>query len=103
MRYPREPLYREFYGRQKVDPQAQVNHLLDFLKVAPHLVPKAEQLNVATYLSLTLATSLALSTGNMLLSFQFSYKPKFPSISKITVMTIRRISAVQNFQRILPP
>ena len=48
MRYPREPLYREFYGRQKVDLQVQMNHLLDYLKVAPHLVPKAEQLNVPT-------------------------------------------------------
>ena len=47
-RYPREPLYREFYGRQKVDPQVQINLLLDYLKVAPHLVPKAEQLNVPT-------------------------------------------------------
>jgi hypothetical protein len=48
MQYPREPLYREFYGRQKVDPQVQMNHLLDYLKVASHLVPKAEQLNVPT-------------------------------------------------------
>jgi hypothetical protein len=48
MRHPREPLYREFYGRQKVDPKVQMNHLLDYLKVAPHLIPKAEQLNVPT-------------------------------------------------------
>ncbi|KAE9368100.1 phosphotransferase family protein [Stipitochalara longipes BDJ] len=48
MRYPREPLYREFYGRQKVDPEVQINHLSDYLKVAPHLVPKEEQLNVPT-------------------------------------------------------
>lgn len=47
-RYPREPLYRDFYGRQKVDPQVHMNHLLDYLKVAPQLVPKAEQLNVPT-------------------------------------------------------
>ncbi|PVH71026.1 phosphotransferase family protein [Cadophora sp. DSE1049] len=47
-RYPREPFYREFYNRQKVDPQVQIHHLLDYLKVAPHLVPKAEQLNVPT-------------------------------------------------------
>jgi hypothetical protein len=47
-RYPREPLYKEFYGRQRVDPQVQINHLLDYLKVAPHLIPKAEQLNVPT-------------------------------------------------------
>lgn len=47
-RYPREPFYRELYGGQKVDPQVQISHLLDYLKVAPHLVPKAEQLNVPT-------------------------------------------------------
>jgi hypothetical protein len=33
-RYPLEPLYREFYDRQKVDPQVQMNHLSDYLKVA---------------------------------------------------------------------
>ncbi|ESZ90625.1 phosphotransferase enzyme family protein [Sclerotinia borealis F-4128] len=44
-RYPREPFYREFYGREKVDPQVQVQFLQDYLKIAPHLVPKAEQLN----------------------------------------------------------
>lgn len=47
-RYPREPFYREFYHGQKVDPQVHVHHLLDYLKVAPHLVPKEEQLNVPT-------------------------------------------------------
>lgn len=47
-RYPREPFYREFYHGQKVDPQVQIHHLLDYLKVAPHLVPKVEQLNVPT-------------------------------------------------------
>jgi hypothetical protein len=47
-RYPREVLYREFYGHQKVDPKVQVNHLLDYLKAAPHLVPNEEQLNVPT-------------------------------------------------------
>ncbi|TVY87724.1 Altered inheritance of mitochondria protein, mitochondrial [Lachnellula willkommii] len=47
-RYPREPFYREFYSRQKVDPQVQIRYLLDYLKVAPHIVPKAEQLNVPT-------------------------------------------------------
>ncbi|KAH9217729.1 serine/threonine protein kinase [Leptodontidium sp. 2 PMI_412] len=44
-RYPREPFYRELYHGQKVDPQAQIQHLVDYLKVAPHLVPKVEQLN----------------------------------------------------------
>jgi hypothetical protein len=34
-RYPREPLYKEFYDRQKVDPQVQINYLLDYLQVAP--------------------------------------------------------------------
>ncbi|KAI9726659.1 MAG: hypothetical protein M1834_008972 [Cirrosporium novae-zelandiae] len=47
-RYPHELFYRELYGRQKVDPQMQIHHLLDYLKVAPHLVPEAEQLNVPT-------------------------------------------------------
>jgi len=47
-RYPREPLYREFYGHQEVDPQVQIKHLLDYLKVARHLVPKSEALNVPT-------------------------------------------------------
>ena len=47
-RYPREPLYREFYHGQKVDPQVQIHHLLNYLKVAAHLVPKLEQLNVPT-------------------------------------------------------
>lgn len=47
-RYPREPFYRELYHGQKVDPQAQIQHLVDYLKVAPHLVPKVEQLNVPT-------------------------------------------------------
>ncbi|KAF1919121.1 phosphotransferase family protein [Ampelomyces quisqualis] len=38
-RFPREPLYREFYGRQEVDPQVQVDSLMDYLKVAPHIIP----------------------------------------------------------------
>ncbi|OBT69977.1 hypothetical protein VE03_00381 [Pseudogymnoascus sp. 23342-1-I1] len=47
-RYPREPLYREFYGRKLVDPQDQIKHLADYLKVAPHLVPNGEELNAPT-------------------------------------------------------
>ena len=47
-RYPHEPLYREFYGHQKVDPQVQINHLSDYLKITPYLVPKSEQLNIPT-------------------------------------------------------
>jgi hypothetical protein len=47
-RYPREPLYREVYNNQVVDPQVQINHLLNYLKIAPHLVPQAEELNVPT-------------------------------------------------------
>lgn len=47
-RYPREPLYREFYGRQLVDPQVQMKHLADYLKVAPYLVPIGEDLNAPT-------------------------------------------------------
>ena len=48
MRYPREAFYREFYGRQKIDPQVQIRYLLDYLKVAPYLVPKDDQLNAPT-------------------------------------------------------
>lgn len=47
-RFPREPLYREFYGRQKVDPQVQMDNLADYLKVAPHIVPEGEELNQPT-------------------------------------------------------
>ncbi|KFZ20633.1 hypothetical protein V502_03115 [Pseudogymnoascus sp. VKM F-4520 (FW-2644)] len=47
-RYPREPLYREFYDHQLVDPQVQIKHLADYLKVAPHLVPDGEELNAPT-------------------------------------------------------
>ncbi|KAF2761050.1 phosphotransferase family protein [Pseudovirgaria hyperparasitica] len=47
-RFPREPLYREFYDRQKVDPQVQIGSLLDYLKVAPHIVPDREELNQPT-------------------------------------------------------
>jgi len=47
-RFPREPLYREFYGRQKVDPQVQIDNLLDYLKVVPHIIPEGEELNKPT-------------------------------------------------------
>jgi hypothetical protein len=47
-RFPREPLYREFYGRQKVDPQVHIDNLLGYLKVAPHIVPEREELNRPT-------------------------------------------------------
>ena len=43
-RFPREPLYREFYGRQEVDPQVQVDSLRDYLKVAPHIIPENPEL-----------------------------------------------------------
>ncbi|EPE27720.1 hypothetical protein GLAREA_04511 [Glarea lozoyensis ATCC 20868] len=39
-RYPREALYREFYGHQRVDPQVHIGYLLDYLKLAPHVVPR---------------------------------------------------------------
>lgn len=48
MRYPREPLYKEFYDRQKVDPQVQISHLLDYLEVVPHLTPPEGSLNEPT-------------------------------------------------------
>jgi hypothetical protein len=43
-RFPREPLYREFYGHQEVDPQVQVDSLRDYLKVAPHIIPENSEL-----------------------------------------------------------
>lgn len=47
-RYPREAFYREFYGRRKVDPEVQIHHLQNYLKVAPYLVPEAKELTVPT-------------------------------------------------------
>jgi hypothetical protein len=44
-RFPREPLYREFYGRKEVDPQVQMNSLQGYLKVAPHVVPEDYELH----------------------------------------------------------
>ncbi|KAK2879974.1 hypothetical protein FQN49_000700 [Arthroderma sp. PD_2] len=44
-RYPREPLYREFYGKMKVDPEVQIRSLGDYLSVAPYIVPAQEYLN----------------------------------------------------------
>ncbi|CZT50286.1 uncharacterized protein RSE6_11239 [Rhynchosporium secalis] len=38
----------ELYHNQRVDPQVQIRHLSDYLKVAPHLVPKEDQLNLPT-------------------------------------------------------
>jgi hypothetical protein len=47
-RFPREPLYREFYGRQEVDPQVQIGSLLGYLEVAPHIIPERDELNHPT-------------------------------------------------------
>lgn len=47
-RFPREPLYRELYGGQKVDPQVQIDNLSNYLKVTPHIVPEREELNRPT-------------------------------------------------------
>ena len=44
-RYPREPLFREFYGNQEVEPQVRINHLSDYLKLVTHLVPEGEEFN----------------------------------------------------------
>ena len=43
-RFPREPLYRELYGHQEVNPQVQMNILRDYLKVAAHIVPEDPEL-----------------------------------------------------------
>lgn len=47
-RYPRQPLYREFYNRQLVDPQVQIKHFASYLRVAPYLAPDGEELNAPT-------------------------------------------------------
>jgi hypothetical protein len=48
MRYPKEVLYRESYDGEKVDPRIQIEHLSDYLKLTPYLVPKEEELNIPT-------------------------------------------------------
>ncbi|TVY33126.1 Altered inheritance of mitochondria protein, mitochondrial, partial [Lachnellula occidentalis] len=48
LRYPREALYREVYEYQKVDPQVQIGHLSNYLKLAPYLAPKTTELNAPT-------------------------------------------------------
>ncbi|KAM5469972.1 hypothetical protein MferCBS49748_002734 [Microsporum ferrugineum] len=47
-RYPREPLYREFYGKKKVDPEVQIRSLENYLSVAPYIIPTQEYLNQPT-------------------------------------------------------
>ncbi|KAM5458569.1 hypothetical protein MaudCBS49596_000485 [Microsporum audouinii] len=47
-RYPREPLYREFYGKKKVDPGVQIRSLENYLSVAPYIIPTQEYLNQPT-------------------------------------------------------
>ncbi|WEW55174.1 hypothetical protein PRK78_000603 [Emydomyces testavorans] len=47
-RYPREPLYKEFYGNKKVNPDAQLRSLQDYLTLAPFIVPDEEYLNQPT-------------------------------------------------------
>ena len=44
-RYPREPLYREFYGGQMVEQDVQMRNLSDYLKVAPFIAPHDPELN----------------------------------------------------------
>ncbi|KAK2738840.1 hypothetical protein FQN55_000396 [Onygenales sp. PD_40] len=47
-RYPREPLYRELYNNQKVDPTTQIANLEDYVQVARYLVPPRDDLNRPT-------------------------------------------------------
>ncbi|KKZ64555.1 hypothetical protein EMCG_01434 [[Emmonsia] crescens] len=47
-RYPREPLYRELYGKKRVDPQGQIVNLQNYLKIAPYIVPAREDWNRPT-------------------------------------------------------
>jgi hypothetical protein len=47
-RFPREFLYREYYGDEKVDPEVQIANLLNYLKIAPHIVPDGKELNLPT-------------------------------------------------------
>ncbi|UPX16688.1 uncharacterized protein EKO05_0007076 [Ascochyta rabiei] len=56
-RFPREPLYREFYDHQEVDPQVQVDSLRDYLKVAAHIVPEDPELCQPTIRHLDLSPS----------------------------------------------
>ncbi|EPE25063.1 Protein kinase-like (PK-like) [Glarea lozoyensis ATCC 20868] len=48
MRYPKGALYREPYDGERVDPRVQIEHLSDYMKLAPYLVPKEEELNMPT-------------------------------------------------------
>lgn len=48
-RYPRDPLYKAFYDGQKVDPQLQISFLEDYLKIAPLMVPKQDDLNAPCF------------------------------------------------------
>lgn len=47
-RFPREPLYKAFYGQQKVDPEVQKQSLRDFLTVVPFVVPEQAKLSEPT-------------------------------------------------------
>ena len=63
-RHPRELFYREFYGHQKVDPQIQIDHLSDYLRVTPYLAPEADDLNVPTIRHPDLSPSNILISDN---------------------------------------
>ncbi|KAH0003418.1 hypothetical protein KCU78_g13910, partial [Aureobasidium melanogenum] len=47
-RFPREPLYREFYDRQKVDPEVQKQNLRQYLDIAQLMVPEQAKLHKPT-------------------------------------------------------
>jgi len=47
-RFPREPLYKAFYGQQKVDPEVQKQSLRDFLTAVPFVVPEQATLREPT-------------------------------------------------------
>lgn len=47
-RFPHEPLYRELYGNEKVNPKDQIANLQNYLNVVPYVVPPREDWNKPT-------------------------------------------------------
>lgn len=47
-RYPREPLYREFYDKKKVKPEVHIRSLEQYLKLSAHIIPDQKYLHEPT-------------------------------------------------------
>ena len=45
-RFPFERAYRETFDYKKQDPEEHTNLLLDYIQLAPHLVPRSSKLNL---------------------------------------------------------